>query len=877
VQNKVLDLKLLIILCISFISTEMQAQLGFCQGNSGDPIFTETFGTGTNYGPQLPAGTTTYNFVNFDSPQDGQYTVGPGTFSFGWNMPSDHTPGDVNGKALIVNASFNAGEFYKTNINGLCENTTYEFSSWLMNILPSSGCGGGGIPVNVSFEIWDITDTNLLASGNTGSIFSTSVPFWNQYGLVFQTLPAQTSVILKMINNGVGGCGNDLAIDDIVFKSCGDSIDVEDTGNNNLVSLCSTQTPYSNNITAVPDNVVFNNHFYQWQTSTDGIIWNDIPGETADNLNITNITTTTLYRAKVAEIAVNLSNEDCITFSDVYQIIITQAPAQPTLQCWQTATFDDTICDWIVTGTQPPAPTNLECWETTTFNDTTCVWDITGTQPIQPIIECWETATFNNTTCAWDITGTQPPAPTNLECWEIITFNNTTCVWDVSGTQPLAPTNLECWETTTFNNTTCTWDITGTQPVQPTIECWETATFNNTTCIWDVSGAQPLAPTNLECWETATFNNATCIWDITGTQPAQPTLECWETTVFNNMTCTWDISGTQPLAPMGLDCWEIATFNNNTCTWEVSGSQPLAPTNLECWQTTSFNNTTCVWDIIGSQPAIPAGLDCWETTTFNTTTCTWEVSGSQPSAPTNLECWQTTEFNTTTCVWDILGTQPIEERDEFRDICENEELILDPNSSISNPNYQWDSGETTPTLTIQDAGIYSVEVTDGCFTEIITFNIIAIETPVIESVESIGSTIVVNLVTDGDYLYSVNGIDYQFSNIFPNMQSRLYTIFVKSNECDILAMQEHFHFYIQKFMTPNDDGKNDFFSLNLEQFFTSSEVYIFNRYGKLLFSAKNRNVNWDGTFNGNSLPASDYWYRIVLDGQEFKGHFSLRY
>ena len=307
----------------------MYAQLGFCQGNSGDPIFTETFGTGTNYGPQLPAGTTSYSFVGFNGPQDGEYTVGSNTFAYGWNMPSDHTVGDTNGKALIVNASFTTGEFYTTSVNGLCENTTYEFSSWLLNILPSSGCGGNGIPVNVQFEIWDITDTSLLAIGDTGNIFSSATPTWLQYGLVFQTLPAQTSIILKMINNGAGGCGNDLAIDDIVFKSCGDLIAIEDGSGSDSVEICSSETPYSDTITAIPDFAVFSSHFYQWQVSTDGVNWSDVAGENNVSISISGITTTTYYRAKVAEFAANLGNSDCITFSDEYQITINPIPLIP--------------------------------------------------------------------------------------------------------------------------------------------------------------------------------------------------------------------------------------------------------------------------------------------------------------------------------------------------------------------------------------------------------------------------------------------------------------------------------------------------------------------------------------------------------------------
>ncbi|MCB0382941.1 MAG: gliding motility-associated C-terminal domain-containing protein [Psychroserpens sp.] len=321
-------LNIFTIFCVFFSFENTFAQLGFCQGNSGEPIFVEDFGTGTDYGPPLPAGTTTYAFVGFNGPQDGQYTVGSNTFTYGWNMPSDHTPGDTNGKALIVNASFTPGEFYTTSVSGLCENTTYEFSSWLLNILPSSGCSGAGIPVNVSFEIWDITNSNLLASGDTGDIFGSTAPSWQQYGLVFQTLPAQTSVILKMINNGVGGCGNDLAIDDINFNACGDFITITDSNNNVQVEVCENETPFNLTLTATPDFSVYTSHFYQWQESVDGLVWTDIAGQTGQTINLA-ATASMLYRTKVAEDAINLGNFQCISLSDVFQVTVNQSPDAP--------------------------------------------------------------------------------------------------------------------------------------------------------------------------------------------------------------------------------------------------------------------------------------------------------------------------------------------------------------------------------------------------------------------------------------------------------------------------------------------------------------------------------------------------------------------
>ena len=86
----------------------------------------------------------------------------------------------------------------------------------------------------------------------------------------------------------------------------------------------------------------------------------------------------------------------------------------------------------------------LECYETATFNDTTCVWDITGTQPTQDeILECYEIATFNDATCVWDITGEQDAAPsTTCET----TFNNVTCERDI-GDCPACETSQDCIDT----------------------------------------------------------------------------------------------------------------------------------------------------------------------------------------------------------------------------------------------------------------------------------------------------------------------------------------------------------------------------------------------------------------------------------------------
>ena len=326
----------LLLLCIG--STELSAQLGFCGGNSGDPIFTEDFGSGNTDGPALPAGTTTYTFTT-GTPNDGSYTISSTTNYFGWKNIQDHTPGDTNGKSFIVNASFTAGEFYQRQVEDLCENTSYEFSSWLINLQDAGGCEGNSIPVNVRFQIWDETDTILLAQGDTNSIFASSGAEWEQYALVFKTEPGQTSVILKMRNNSNGGCGNDLAIDDIVFKSCGDNVTVSTNTNETSLVVCDNQGSVSRTLTATPDFSIFSTHAYQWQQSTDQQVWTDIANETISTLSTPAITTTSYFRVKIAEDPINVNKDLCNVVSDVFEIIVLPIPNTPL------SSGDITICE----------------------------------------------------------------------------------------------------------------------------------------------------------------------------------------------------------------------------------------------------------------------------------------------------------------------------------------------------------------------------------------------------------------------------------------------------------------------------------------------------------------------------------------------------
>ena len=84
-----------------------------------------------------------------------------------------------------------------------------------------------------------------------------------------------------------------------------------------------------------------------------------------------------------------------------------------------------------------------------------------------------------------------------------------------------------------------------------------------------------------------------------------------------------------------------------------------------------------------------------------------------------------------------------------------------------------------------------------------------------------------------------------------------------------------------KFFTPNGDGYNDNWNIvGLNQ--ADAKLYIFDRYGKLIkqLSATDKSPGWDGTYNGQQAPSSDYWFSLdyIENNQQkqFKSHFSLK-
>jgi gliding motility-associated-like protein len=75
---------------------------------------------------------------------------------------------------------------------------------------------------------------------------------------------------------------------------------------------------------------------------------------------------------------------------------------------------------------------------------------------------------------------------------------------------------------------------------------------------------------------------------------------------------------------------------------------------------------------------------------------------------------------------------------------------------------------------------------------------------------------------------------------------------------------------IQRGITPNNDGKNDFFDLSA---LNVRELFIYNRYGTQVYRYGNYTNQWNGQSNaGDELPDGTYFYMIqTVEGESITG------
>ncbi len=195
-------------------------------------------------------------------------------------------------------------------------------------------------------------------------------------------------------------------------------------------------------------------------------------------------------------------------------------------------------------------------------------------------------------------------------------------------------------------------------------------------------------------------------------------------------------------------------------------------------------------------------------------------------------------------------------------------------------SYAWNTGETTASLTVAEAGTYSLTVTSdkGC---VITRDVEVTEVPnpeavITAEVERIGLGESVQLTASGGSQYRWSpGATLSDSTIANPVASPLvnttYTCVVTTeNGCSVAV--EHIVYVDRtlavnprKIFSPNGDGQNDTWFIEKMELFPDCRLTLFNRQGVEVFKQENySNQNpWSGTTDSEqAVPKGVYFYLI---------------
>lgn len=203
-------------------------------------------------------------------------------------------------------------------------------------------------------------------------------------------------------------------------------------------------------------------------------------------------------------------------------------------------------------------------------------------------------------------------------------------------------------------------------------------------------------------------------------------------------------------------------------------------------------------------------------------------------------------------------------------ICYGDTVIVD--AGTENVKFDWSDGTQTANgvHSFTQAGNYSVTLTnaEGC-SYVHSFVISDENQPKISQINQTNDQIeVIASGGSGNYMYSFDGgYSWQNSNIYANPTAPEYTIQVRSvlaNGGYCLGPKKSIYSVtMSNVITPNGDGRNDFWAIKNLDKMEQVGIKVFDRFGKFVFeSTSSEKTVWDGKINGRALPTDTYWYLV---------------
>ena len=254
--------------------------------------------------------------------------------------------------------------------------------------------------------------------------------------------------------------------------------------------------------------------------------------------------------------------------------------------------------------------------------------------------------------------------------------------------------------------------------------------------------------------------------------------------------------------PAGKHTVAVADATDNTCTTTTTVTVP-ATTALTL--STTSTASACEEATGTASVAVAGGQAPYQ--------YAWSPTGGAQAQATNLAggVYTITVTDAAGCsasdtvhVMPIGATSPVVDLGADTVICEGSFLILD--ATFPGANYQWDDQSTQATYLVSETGTYSVTISNACGSTTASINV---------------KTILCQEPTSG--------------------KVRLANA-----------------------LTPNGDGQNDTFFIEGIEAYSSNELFVYNRWGSLVYQTTGYHNQWGGTYQGKPLPTGAYYYVLNL-------------
>jgi gliding motility-associated-like protein len=238
--------------------------------------------------------------------------------------------------------------------------------------------------------------------------------------------------------------------------------------------------------------------------------------------------------------------------------------------------------------------------------------------------------------------------------------------------------------------------------------------------------------------------------------------------------------------------------------------------------------------------------------------------------------------------------------EEFSVLCPggSTEITVNPNMGAPSYTYDWANIELPDTSVVtvfpqdQEFTEYDVTITDQCDETISTTVTVFLENydiqPIVASPDTLcaGTNGSVQPISGGTGTYTfgtdVEGINLNQDGTFGTSSSLSDTLDIAiTDECGnfsvVEVVVEICDTSIPNIITPNDDNKNDIFTIEGLEGFQGSYLLIKNRWGVTVFESSDYKNDWDGTTSsGEDVKEGTYYYIFQRsDGEGFSGYLQI--